>query len=343
VAAQVSSLKLARIGLIALAFTFGCVRFGYDPKRVPQGPDTPHKDAGPTAGSDAAGADAGERQDASDMDASRRDAAAADAAMDAAEGGGHDAAMLDASGPGTDGSMPATDAGPTDDGAMSDAAASDGQVLDAGDPCAGHSGALFCDSFDDPTFMPWAYEKVAAGSTAEQSTSFVHTPAGALVATTGPSGSTNFARLGAKPFPHIKSGDLWLRAYYFIPNATVTNSFYSTVVIAEIEPPYFGFSLVVFPTQVQIGVGGTMYPGTMAFPHERWVCVELHVQIDASQGHFEGYFDGLLAVQSPALDTMGDYGYTSIDVGIHYTDTNQNPVLLYVDDVVAGTTRPGCN
>jgi hypothetical protein len=71
--------------------------------------------------------------------------------------------------------------------------------------------------------------------------------------------------------------------------------------------------------------------------------VELHVQIDASKGVFEAYLDGTLAAKSPATATLPALGYTSVDVGIHFTDPTQGPVEAYVDDVVAGFTRLGCN
>jgi hypothetical protein len=164
-----------------------------------------------------------------------------------------------------------------------------------------------------------------------------------LRATTGAAGSNNAARYGVAAFPHQKSGDIWLRYYYYIPSSTVVNPAFSTCVVSEIEPPYFGFSLVVLPSRVDIRVFDTAYQGTMAFPRDRWTCVELHVQIDAAAGRFEAYLDGALAVRSPATDTLPGMGYTSVDVGIHYTDPNQGPVEAYVDDVVATTARIGCN
>jgi hypothetical protein len=152
------------------------------------------------------------------------------------------------------------------------------------------------------------------------------------------------ARYGAKPFPHLKTGDIWLRSYYYIPGSTVANPSFSTCLVTEIEPPYFGFSLIVLPSRVDIGVGSTFYMGTKAIAHDRWVCVELHVKIDPTAGVFEAYLDGTLAATSPTTtNTLPAMGYTSIDVGIHYTDPSQGPVDLYVDDVLASTARLGCN
>jgi hypothetical protein len=276
--------------------------------------------------------------DASDVDASVGDAAAADSSIGDADASAMDATMSDAAGGPNDGAMEGGMDGGLMDGAMSDAS-----EVDSGPAplCPERSDALFCDGFEDPSFSRWSYNLITNG-TLDQSTARVKSGATSLRATTGAAGSTNVARYGAKVFAHQKSGDIWVRYFYFVPGSTVVNTAFSTAVVAEIEPPYFGFALLVVPSRVDIGVFDTMYQGTMAFPRDKWICVELHVQIDATAGIFEAYLDGALAVRSPATKTLPDMGYTSLDVGIHYTDIAQGPVEAYADDVVAGTKRLGC-
>lgn len=332
-------MRLAQVGLVALSLTFGCVRFGYDARRVPtdQRRDAPHRDGGSDRGSDAAIADAASR-DASALDASVRDASDPEAAIGAAEAGALDATLPDGA-MHDDGSM---DGGPVD-GGLIDGAEPDGAV-DGGpvDLCPERSDALFCDGFEDPTFSRWSYTVLMNG-TVNRTTTRSHSGAGSLRAATGASGSNNAARYGVRALDHQKSGEIWLRYYYYIPSSTVVDTVFSTGVVAEIEPPYFGFSLLVRPSRVDIGAFDAVYQGTMAFPRDRWTCVELHVQIDAAAGIFEAYLDGALAVRSPATDTLPDMGYTSVDVGIHFTDPAQGPVTAYVDDVLAANTRLGCN
>jgi len=132
-------------------------------------------------------------------------------------------------------------------------------------------------------------------------------------------------------------------SYYYLPSSSNVTTTFSTAVVSEIEPPYFGFSLVVGAARVEIGALDKLYPGTLAFPRDHWTCVELHVTIDPAQGLFEAYLDGQLAARSPAIDTQPDQGYTVLDAGIHYTDVAQGPVEVYVDDVVAGNLRVGCD
>jgi hypothetical protein len=281
--------RLTHVGVLALAFTFGCMRAGYDALPAPS-----------DSGSAGASAD---------------------------DGGSPDAAH------------------PSDAGSLDDAgrAGSDAEV-DSGpaDLCPA-SDAVFCDGFEDTEFQNWSYPIMQNG-TAVQATDgkYVRSGVGSLHATTGPAAPNTSARYGVRAFDHQKSGEIWLRSYYYIPKSTVADPAFSTCVVAEVEPPYFGFSLLVLPTRVAIGVGSTRHPGTLEFRRDRWVCVELHVRIAASGGVFEAYLDGALAARSPAMDTVPDRGYTTLDVGIHYTDPAQGPVEVYVDDVVADTTRVGC-
>ena len=177
---------------------------------------------------------------------------------------------------------------------------------------------MFCDGFEDPTFSRWSYTVIMHGSVVRTTTP-VRSGAGSLRATTGAAGGStnNAARYGVKAFANQKSGDIWLRYYYYVASSVVVNPYFSSGVVAEIEPPYFGFSLIILPDQVDIGAFSKRYPGTMAFPRDRWTCVELHVKIDASAGVFEAYLDGALAAHSPATNTLPADGYTSADVGIH--------------------------
>jgi hypothetical protein len=282
------------------------------------------------------------------MDAGSSDVAARAVGMDAGseqEAGARDAGMMMAMHSGMDAA--AADAGRSDAG-LNDAAISDAGSdawVGSGQLCPPH--ALYCDGYENADLnQTWDYY-IDTNGTAARSTTLVHSGTAALHATTNaaPGGTaTNEARWGKRSvFAHQTSGDVWLRYYYYVPSSTLITTFFSTGVISEIESPYFGFSLVVRNTQVDIGVGDTFYPGTMTFPRDRWVCVELHAQIaGGSAGLFEAYLDGAPAVYAPHVNTLPNMGYSSVDLGIHYTEPTQGPVEAYTDDVAAGTTRLGC-
>jgi hypothetical protein len=308
----------------ALTALVGCGRLGFSLSGQPidHTPDANHRDAGTTHRLDAASLDA----------ASLLDAQANADASDAARGA-MDAAPPDATTAEDGETRPLADSGRP---------GSDGEVPI--ELCPERSDAVFCDGFEDPALSRWSYTVLMNGTVVRTSKP-VRTGTASLRATTGAaSGSTNnAARYGARAFAHQKSGDIWLRYYYYIAKSVAVKPFFSSGVVAEIEPPFFGFSMIILPDRVEIEASGTRYPGTMAFPRDRWTCVELHVQIDATSGVFEGYLDSKLVAHSPATNTLPENGYTSADVGIHYTDAAQGPVEVYVDDVVAALTRVGCN
>jgi hypothetical protein len=43
------------------------------------------------------------------------------------------------------------------------------------------------------------------------------------------------------------------------------------------------------------------------------------------------------------LNTVPAMGYSTVEAGIHYTNPAQGNSVLYVDKVVAGYVRLGCN
>lgn len=292
------------------------------------------------AGPDASSADA----DAPDADAGVSDAATAlDAnGLDAANDAASDAAAMDAAA--GDGSV--TDSG-SSDGAVDagDGSAGDGAAADSGvSPlCPERAGVLFCDGFEDPDFARWSYPVVSNGTLA-RSTTRVHSGTTALRATTGAAGTGNAARYATKVLAGQTSGEIWVRYYYYLPSSTVVNSSFSAGVASDISPPYDGFFLVVRATRVDIGGMGGPYTGTMAFPRDKWTCVELHTKVDASQGYFEAYLDTTLAVRSTLTNTVPAGGYVTAEVGIHYaSDGSQGPVEVYVDDVMVANTRIACD
>jgi hypothetical protein len=256
-------------------------------------------------------------------------------------------AGMDAAVSGTDATMPG----------MMDAAATDAAISDAGTDAWVGSGllcppdALFCDGYENADFTKtWEYSVITPTkvSTADQSTTTFHSGVGSLHATTGAAHTgtqtTNAARWGtSKVYNQQKSGDVWARWYYYVPSSTSVTTLFSTGVIAEATSPFFGFSMIIRPSRVDIGQGDNFYPGTVAFPRDRWVCVELHAVVAAApSGVFELYLDGTRQIQATSLNTLPNTGYSSFDLGIHYTDPSQGPVEAYADDVAAGTTRIGC-
>lgn len=231
------------------------------------------------------------------------------------------------------------DAGSDEDAGADDAGTTDGGPIEL---CPERPDVLFCDGFEDPNFTRWSYPRTVNG-TVEQASSPTHSGVGSLHSVTGAAGDNNEARYGVKIFGGQKTGEIWVRAFYFIPLSVVVNTSFSTIVVAENVPPYFGFSLSVRPTGVDITQGNTWYRSATVFPRDTWTCVEMHIKVDATaNGIVEAFLDGARVVNATNIVTLPATGYTSFDVGIHYTDPGQGPVELYVDDAAAGHERIGC-
>lgn len=258
-----------------------------------------------------------------------------------------DAAMSDSGGADSG----AIDAGAQDSGLL-DAGAPDSSAKDSGstdpvDPswtedCPGLPSVLFCDDFEDG-LGKWDYQVHMRGSTGV-STDYKRAGGYSLRASTSAStsNSQSQARQGVKVFGHRKSGDLWARYFYYLPSSVTLTQKLSTGVISELEEPYFGFSVLIFPDGIGVENGGVSRRVNTPFPRNQWVCVEMHVQIHATDGAFEVYMNGS-KVTSILGDTLPDQGYTSFEAGVHYADFNQGAINAYTDDVRLGTARIGCN
>ena len=328
----------------------GCALIGYEPLRRDNATGPEYVDDSEETIGDAAAAaakeDAGQNgtesitgpRDGSILDGGRADLRP----MDAHVGTRGDAGPLefDASPEVRDGGV---DAGV--DGGNASFPTLDSGVLDGGrtGPCADLPQALFCEDFEDPSFAGrWSYSIVMNGSL-NRDTNTKRTGAASLRATTEAFGPEKQARWGAAVFGGQSSGDVWLRAYYYVPSTTVVTTHFSTAVMSEIQEPYEGFSVAVFPTSVNLASGNNFVTGGMSFPRDRWVCIELHVAIDPTAGSVEAYLDGELATSWRDIDTLPAGGFTAAEVGIHYAEDSQGAVEVFVDDVAFGTARMPCD
>jgi hypothetical protein len=270
------------VGLAALTLTGGCLRFGYDVQRelVIVEHDAGARDASAPAG-DASAA----RTDTPDSGARLSDAAVVmpvagrggSGASPAAGAGGMDAGpqggVLDATTAGS-GSV---DAGATEVG--SDAAVGGGVPA----ACAGRSDVLFCDGFEDPARAQW--RSSTTRGTLERTIDRKLGGASALrVTTEATSGSSNMAREEADVFAGQKSGDVWARAFYYLPSSVTVSSAFTALQIIESALPRTSCALVVRSDRYALGGATARFTTLEAFPRDAWVCVEVHVVIDASAG-----------------------------------------------------------
>jgi hypothetical protein len=329
--------------MVMVLLTLGCaacVRFGYGEQTDP---GDSRRDAGSPDSSGGRGGTGrgGAGGDGSSGAGGKAGAVAGCAGCDAGMGGNGD------------GGRDASDAGeiqlPAEAGTdaevvegPSDAAAADGGPAVVHPLCPERAGMLFCDGFEDPEFSRWKYT-ISHNGAVTRSTEHTRSGTTSLLATTGPPAQLTEARWATDVLAKQKSGDAWMRFYNWVPSEVVVTQHFSVGVMSESAVPYDGFELRILPTLVDINASNRIYPGTVSFPRDRWVCVEMHVKIDASAGEYEAYLDGALAVRSPPVNTLPADGFTAAEVGIHYAGPSQGPVEVYVDDVVVGRSRIPCD
>jgi hypothetical protein len=341
-----SLVLVASIGTLAGG---GCLRFGYGDRRGLIRSDSGVVDAGPAADGGATGP----------MDASQDSAVGSQAGSSAAGGsraaaGGGSGGALSAGNGGAGGARAEPlDAGLTDpldagSDAGTDAGAADSGVV-ASQKCLERPGALFCDSFEapDPDFMLWSYEALTNGTVA-RSTTRARTGQWSLRSATTQGAGTQ-ARLATLELNKQMSGDAWVRFYNWVPSSVEIQQHFSIGIISEEDPPWNGFEvrilngdIVDLNTASALVVVDGVTP-KVTYTRDAWVCVEMHVFIDAIAGFYEAYLDSTLAVRSPMTDTTTASGYSAAEVGVHYAPTDQGPVELFVDDVVVARSRIGCD
>lgn len=73
------------------------------------------------------------------------------------------------------------------------------------------------------------------------------------------------------------------------------------------------------------------------------MCIETHVHFDATAGIYEMYVDGAVRVSATGVDTTAARGLSQIAVGVAWKDAPTTDRAIYVDEVVADTSRIPCD
>lgn len=263
------------------------------------------------------------------LDATRADAAAIDAPTS-------DRAMPPTDAPGLDAGP---DAGPRDsgfDGGPIDAG------LDAGPPdptgCDDlHAGALLCDGFEsDADFAEWTENRGAS-----ETMTPVYRGDWAMRATSSTSDNTNYV---FERFTDVTSGELFVRTYVYLPSGSPAEH----LVLAQLEEggaPWDYAHVALRSGALRVGhrKGSTyVYRDGPPMPRDRWVCLELRVEV-ASAGTVQMFVDGASAASFSA-DTNLSRPYSTFYIGISYRGSSQTGTAnVYMDEIVLSRSRIGCD
>lgn len=242
-----------------------------------------------------------------------------------------------------DADAPVPDAGePMDSEVRSDAGA---DAAPEPDPTACDdtlSGALFCDGFEaDDGFASWSEGPGLVDGTLTRVTDPTHRGTGAVRAEI--TAASGHARLRTR-FPIAIDGDLWLRMYVLLPDASEVTHF-DVAALRETTAPADGVALGIRDTQTMLWLDepGMSYPTPSLLPRDVWTCIQVSVTVSDTEGELELHLAGDPEVMATAVDTSPAGGLGLLEVGITWSATTQGATAVYFDEVAVGRSELPCD
>jgi hypothetical protein len=279
------------------------------------------------------------------LDAAAADAAATDAASEASDASGaRDGSIGDRDGAPDDGG----DVSPVDASVPSDASADDAAVSrpdssvedDAGEPDASLPDPGFCAPF--PTALACSdFSRLPENFTIKERNGRVDLDDGVLrVRTTAAGGS---ASVVADVVP-LFDGPLYARFLLRVPQGA---PIVALNLFAVGEPPELmpsdEFNLNLLDTShiefFSIPTQSRFTSGPSAFRRGVLQCVELWLDIGATNGSVRVLVDDRTVINAAPLDTRLDFGVVRANLGIDYSSPGQPATTLEIDDFLLATER----
>ena len=230
-----------------------------------------------------------------------------------------------------------------------DAGVDAGEALDGGPDsvCSEAAGAsaYFCDGFElGDGFDGWNRGPYESDGTATR-TSEAYRGGSALRAETLV--ERGFAAVGTTFLPVTVDGELWLRAYYYVPSGWEAYHL-DLGSVRSLSEPFTGIALALgsedFAYLYVDEIAMPFYGGSVVLPRDAWACVEVHVVVSDTAGSVELLIDGARVVASDSpIDTLPPGGFGFVDVGVPYTDEGQEGTTVLVDEVAVGPLRIPCD
>lgn len=254
---------------------------------------------------------------------------------------------MDAGPPDDDAGPPDMDAGPLPDmdaGPGSDGGTDAGSIGPPSRCVAGDLGdRLFCESFEGGDMGNFTGQlSDASGNRLEYVQDVVYRGNYALRATVDRLGE--YAILTASPFdPSVT--DIYFRAYYYFSSGTEPSMemhYLGNDAYDQWASVTFNTSRVTdfhthgFPSDFREGVSAMRALDT-------WHCVELHMRVGTMDGSMELWFDGVSIGTQTMTNTLTTPPATIIGAGLTFKDAGESERFVYVDEVVADTSRIGCD
>lgn len=226
-------------------------------------------------------------------------------------------------------------------------AAGDGGPDGATTGCAEHTGALFCDDFEEGNADRWASEDGRGVAFVTES------HAGTYAARASTTGVDQTASLVTELNTPVVSGPLHVRLFIFIPPGATTQQI-NLISLGDSGDAYMAVVLrSKDDTQGLTYLYGTKppddandvdsFPATV--PFGSWQCLELGIEVgDAPGGSMTLWRNGTMIANGnvEGADTRVADGYQRLELPIAYA-AQAAPFTITVDDVVVDDAPIGCD
>jgi hypothetical protein len=218
-----------------------------------------------------------------------------------------------------------------------------GRFLDEG--CEAQEGAVFCSGFERPDLSDWSGTVVINAAELGQTESLRRSGRGALHAA---STDHESAAAVAAEFPALKSGELFLRVYMYLPEGVETKT--TNVLFLGDEPapdPFKGVDFNFESDAPEIFVpenDPVRFTSTTVFaPRQRWFCYQVRLLISEDAGAVTIKVDGSVALEQTGLDTLSAGGVHLLRAGVDWSSKQTTPFSIYMDDLVLATSEVACD
>jgi hypothetical protein len=228
---------------------------------------------------------------------------------------------------------------PADAGTDAGAVAPDAALGECG---LAHAGAVLCSGFEQGDLAADFEDAVLVNAGAlERSTGRVHSGSGALHAA---SDAMMSVAVVWTRFAPLFSGDVYLRAYLYVPAELPTEIMNIFFLGAEpVAESFVGFDLNLDDGRVQVfSPQADRYTGELPIPRDRWFCFRWRIAIDDTDGVVQAFVDDALALEVTELDTLPAAGVSWFRAGIDWSSQQDAYFEIYIDDVVLDTVEVDC-
>jgi len=230
---------------------------------------------------------------------------------------------------------------PVDGGTTADAGVDAGPVDPTGCDDV-HAGRVFCDGFEEDVAARWERVRQTNG-TITRVDGPVYRGTSALEAQS--TDGSAFVYVASDALDGA-TGDVWARFYAHVP-ADQEIVRLNLLYMGEEESPFGG-------TEVGLTDGGRLFASarpdeamvetpTAEFPFGQWVCIEVHLFMDATAGSVELFMNDEAVGMASMVDTFPVSGFQTINAGLGLTVADQPPVAVALDELVADGARIGCD